>query len=568
VAASRTGLWLLLVPVAAASACIVGLLAFVVVLSFCRMDEGSIAGAAGWSNYGALLADPGLWRATSNTLIFAAITLAVSFAFGLPLAWLAERTNLPGRTFIWTAMLSSLVLPGFLSGMGWLFLAHPRIGLLNVALMNGLHLQSAPFPVNTIVGMGIVQGITLTSLTFVLLAPSLRTMDPSLEEAARMSGARPLSLLTRITLPLMFPALIAAAIYIAIIAIGTFDIPAVIGLSNRVYTFSTFMFVKAYPTSGFPDYTAIAAGGSVVIVFALGLSAVYATVLRRARQFQVVTGKAYRPRLVELRRWTLPALLFVAAYVLLALVLPLGMTFLNSLMPFAQPLSLEALQTVSFANFTHIPWDLFLRGTLHTLEIVLVVPLAVVLLSVAFSWIVVKSKLRGRFVLDSIAFLPHAVPGTLFGIGASLAALFVLQKVFPVYGTVALVMAVYTIAWLSFGTRMVNASLLQIHSELIEAGEMSGGRFAAVLGEIIAPLLRPALLGLWIYVALLSVRELTLAAFVTTPSNLTLPMMTWFLWQNGSLTQAAAVAVIIVAAIAPLLALYFSLGRRAETMFQ
>jgi iron(III) transport system permease protein len=565
---SVSGLWLLLVPVILASAGIVGLLLFVVVLSFCRMDQGTIVGAAGWSNYEDLLTDPGFWRAVSNTAIFAGTTLVVSFAFGVPLAWLAERTNVPGRPLIWSAMLANLVVPGFLTAMGWLFLGHPRIGLINVLLMQLFHLTSGPLPVGNVYGMGIVQGLGLASLTFVLIAPSLRTMDPSLEEAGRMSGAATMRMLREITLPLIRPALMAAAIYIAIIAIGAFDVPAIIGLSNRVYTFSTFMFTKAYPVTGFADYTSLAAAGSLLIVMALCLSVVYSAILRKARQYEVVSGKAYRPRLVDLGGWKLPAVLFVVAYITLAFVLPFLMTLVNALMPFAQPLSADALQTISLDNFTHIPWELVLRGALHTLEVVAVVPFVVVLLSIAFSWIVLRTRLRGRFVFDAIAFLPHAVPATLFGIGASLAALFVLQKILPIYGTVFLLMAVYSIAWISFGTRMINGSLIQIHSELIEAGQLSGGDLFAVLGEIVAPLLRPATFGLWIYLALFAMRELTMAAFVTTPSNLTLPMVAWFLWQNGSLTQAAAVAVIIVVALTPLLVLCFSVGRRAEAMFQ
>jgi iron(III) transport system permease protein len=566
--AARSGMWLLFVPVTAATACILGLLLFVVVLSFCRMDNGSIAGTVGWANYGALLGDPGFWRACENTAVFATIALFVSGMLGVPLAWLAERTDMPGRSLLWTAMIGSLILPGFLTAMGWLFLAHPRIGLINVALMQTFHLTSAPFPVNTVVGMGIIQGIVLASLTFVLVAPSLRTMDPSLEEAAAMSGAPIATVLRCITLPLLLPGLSAAAIYIAIVALGSFDIPAVIGFSNRIYTFSTYMYTKAYPTGGFPDYTTIAAGGTILIVLALVLSGAYSTVLARARRFQVVTGKGYRPGLARLGRWRIPALLFVGGYLFIALVLPFIVTFLSALMPFAQPISLGTLQTLSFTNFQNVPWDMVAGGALRTLEIVVVVPFVVLATSLAFSWVVLRTRIRGRFLLDAVAFLPHAVPGVLFGIGASLTALFVLQKFVPVYGTTVLLMAVYWIAWISFGTRIVNSSLIQIHTELLEAGQVSGASFATVIRQIVAPLLRPAMFGVWIFVALLAMRELTLAAFVTTPSNLTLPMVAWTLWSNGSLTQAAAVAVIIVLAISPLLVLYFTLGRRTEMPYQ
>ena len=127
---------LVVIPALVTAATIIALLAFVIVLSFSKMQDGLIAGFAGFANFTALLGDPNLPRMTTNTLIFAAIALAVSFALGVPLAWLAERSDLPGRSVIWTLMLASLILPGFLVGMGWLLMAHPRIGVLNTSLMS------------------------------------------------------------------------------------------------------------------------------------------------------------------------------------------------------------------------------------------------------------------------------------------------------------------------------------------------------------------------------------------------------------------------------------------------
>ena len=555
------------IPALVTAATIIALLGFVIVLSFSKMEDGIIAGFAGFGNFAALFGDPNLARMTSNTLVFAAIALAVSFLLGVPLAWLAERSDLPGRALIWTVILASLVLPGFLVGMGWLLLAHPRIGVLNTVAMNAFHLAFPPLPVNNVVGMGLVEGLVLTSLTFVLVAPSLRTMDPALEEAASMSGASPRALLLNVTLPLILPALVAAAMYVAIVAVGAFDIPAVIGMGSRVYTFSTFMYVKAYPADGFPDYGTIAAGGAVMIVLALAMTFVYSRVLARARAFAVITGKGYRPRLTELGRWKMAAWAFVAFYVCGALVIPFVFTLIYALLPFAEPLDASVFAHMSLANFAQIPWGLVFTGALHTAELVVVVPVAVLALSFAISWIVVRTTAPGRFVLDGIAFMPHAVPSILFGIGASLAALFVLQKIVPIYGTVALIAIVYTIGWISFGTRIVNSSLIQVHSDLVEAGATSGAPMATVFRDIVLPLVRPAAIGAWIYVVLLCMRELTLAAFVSTPKNLTLPMVAWFLWNNGSIHSGAAVAVIVVLALIPLLFLFLQFGPRSDAMF-
>jgi iron(III) transport system permease protein len=559
---------LLLVAVLLTSVVVVGLLGFILWVSFSHASLGQLTFGAGLANYVALFQNPSFGTVVWNTIWFAIGTVVIAFGFGIPLAWLSERTNLPGRSLIWVTMLASLVVPGFLLAMGWIFIAHPRIGFLNVFLMQLFHLDGPPFTITSVGGMAWVEGIALAPLVFVLIAPSMKAIDASLEEAALMAGAPPGATFSRITLPLLLPAIAAAVIYTAITAIGTFDIPAVIGMSGSVYTFSTFLYVLAYPVMGFPDYTTTAAGGGIMIALALGLSAVYARVLQKARRFQVVTGKAYRPRLVDLGRWKVAAWIFAGGYAGLVLVLPFIMTLIFSLLPTTEPLSAAAFKQLSLHSFAQIPWDLVGRGALHTGELVVAVPLCVIALSFAFSWIVLRTKIRGRLAFDSIAFLPHAVPGVLFGLGATLIALYVLGHFIPIYGSVLMVGIVYTVAWLSLGTRMINSGIIQIHPELEEAAQMAGAADANVFRRVTLPLLKPATQGLWIFTVLLCVRELTLAAFVSTPKNLTLSMVSWYLWNSGSLTQAAAVATLIVLVLGPPLLLYIRFGMRPEVMFQ
>ncbi len=558
---------LLLVPVVTVSVWIVALLAFIIWMSFSRMEAGALAGFAGLANYAGLLTDPNFDVALVNTAVFAATALAVSFAFGLPLAWLVERTDLPGRSLIWLTMLSSLMIPGFLVGMGWLVFAHPRIGFINVWLMNALHLDFAPLPVTNTIGMGWVQGVALAPLVFILVAPSLRSLDSTLEDAAAMSGAPYWTTMRRVNLPLLLPALAAAAIYTAIMALGTFDIPAIIGLSNRVYVFSTYIYSAAFPVTGFPDYSLVGAGGGLMVIVALLLSALYLRILSKAGRYQVITGKAYRPRAVALGRWAWAAWLFAGAYIVFALVLPLTFTLIIALLPYAEPITAESLRTASLVNFERIPWELVRRGALHTAELVGAVPVLVVGVSLAFSYVVLRTKLRSRFVFDAIAFLPHAIPGILFAIAASLLALFVLRPFLPLYGTVTLIALIYLVAWLSLGTRMVNSNLVQIHPELEEAAATSGATRFETFRRVLVPLLRPTVVRLWLFIVLLCMRELTLAAFVSTPRNATLPLVSFALWTGGDMNRAAAVTFLLFLALVPLLALYFRITRPGDSLY-
>src|SRR5262249_917437 len=160
-------------------------------------------------------------------------------------------------------------------------------------------------------GMGLIQGLGLASVVFVLTTASLRSMDPQLEDAASMSGASFVMVLRRVVVPLAWPGLLASALYVFAIGLGAFDVPLGIGLRNRIYAFSSFLYVMSVPNAdGLPRYGLIAAFATFMIVLALLLSWWYSRVLLQSRRYQTVTGKGYRPRLFALRKWSLAAWAF------------------------------------------------------------------------------------------------------------------------------------------------------------------------------------------------------------------------------------------------------------------
>jgi iron(III) transport system permease protein len=183
-------------------------------------------------------------------------------------------------------------------------------------------------------------------------------------------------------------------------------------------------------------------------------------------------------------------------------------------------------------------------------------------LSLAFSWVVLRSKVPGRGVFDFIAFLPHAVPNIIFGVGALLVTLYVLQRALPIYGTIWILLVVFTIARLSYATRMTNSGLIQIHTELEESAQMSGASLPKIFRRVLLPLLSPTLLYAWLWIALLTFRELTLAVILSSSSNTTLPVVIWSLWLGGGLGQASAMAIIMLALMVPIVAVYWLVARR------
>jgi len=517
-------------------------------------------------HYREIFTDAFTYKTFLNTLGFAITAVLVALFFAVPTAWLVERTDLPGKGMIFMLVTLGALLPTFFTAMGWVFLLHPRIGIINRWLVDLFGFSQSPFNIASIIGMGWVEGLGLSSLAFVMVVATYRTMDPSLEEAARVHGLGIFRTLRYVTLPLTFPGVLAAAIYSFTIALSAFEVPAIIGMSNKIFTFATFIFYKIQPMEELPNYGVAGAVSTVLIVLALLLSWGYFGVLRFSHRYTVVTGKAYRPRPIELgRRGWVGAWAFLGFYFIVAKLLPFLLLVWAALLRYFQPPSWAAITQISLNNFYGLPWNLLLQGAWNTLILMCVVPTLTLLIALAVSWTVLRSGLRWRMLFDAVAFLPHAVPHLILAIAAMFATLFLLHNVFSLYGSLTILIFVYTVSRVSFATRIINNSLAQIDPELEEAAFVAGLTLTKVLRKILVPLLKPALLYAWLWMALLCYRELTMASvLVTSGHNVTLPMIVWSLWLGGSLNQAAAANLVVLAVMLPAISLYFIFAGRGR----
>jgi iron(III) transport system permease protein len=540
------------------------LLAVVVWVSVVDDISGGLAGNLTLEHFRALYEDPQIFQTLLNTAGFAIVTVIVAMAFGCSAAWLVERTDLPWKNLVYVLMTVGLLLPTFFVAMGWVFFMHPRIGMLNRWLIDLFGLADGPFNVATITGMGWVEGLGLASLSFVMTSPIFRALNPALEEAATVHGLGRWGTAWFVVLPLMWPALLAASIYIAVIAIATFEVPAIIGLGSKIFTFSTLVYVLVSPEQGVPNYGIVGALSIFLVGISVLLSWWYFRVIRLSHRYGVIEGRGYRPRMIQLGRLVWVAWGGLGAYFLMAKILPLLMMIWASLLPYFRPFSIKALSFLTWKNYDAIDWSLVTRGTVNTVILMLVVPTIAIVFGLTISWIVVRTKTRGRFIFDWVAFLPHAVPNLIFALAAILFSLYVLPKNFPFYGTIFILMAIYILTRISLTTRVLNGSLLQIHRELEDAAYVSGMSTLPTMWKVIFPLILPAVINLWIWNSLLTYRELTMAAFLVTQDNITLPVVIWSLWQSGTTGEAAAVSLFFVVTLIPLIALYWGLRGRTE----
>jgi len=548
---------------ALASLAIIGLLVTIVWMSF-RTGVPGQPSPYTLSNYTSLLADPYNYRVMVTTLIFSGVTIGVAIPLGFVFAWFIERTDIRYKAFAMSLLSIGILFPTFLKAMGWVFLCHPRIGVINIFLMQGFDLKSAPLNVASLGGIGFVQGLTLTPLAYVMISAALRSMNPALVEASNVHGVSKFKTLLGIELPLIWPALFSAVIWMFTVAIAAFDVPGVIGMANNIFTFSTAVYFMINPNEGLPRYGLSGAYGTLMVIFSLVLMIPYFVALKQSHRYQIISGKSYQSRPVELGRWWMLGWGLLGLYFTLAFVLPLLAIFWVSLLPYVQVPSRQALASISFERYGALALDSgLLQAGLNTLLLMVLVPTLIVIICAAISWIVTRSRLRWRVALDAIAFLPHPVPNLLFALAIAYFALLI-SNVVPVYGTIYVIMAVYVVCWVSFGTRVLNNSMIQLHRELEEAAQIGGVSTLRILAKVIVPLIRPGLAYAWIWTSLSAYRELTMAVFLASPKSQVLSTYIWGQWHGGGLGDAAAIAIIMMAVMAPLVTAFWIYARRLQ----
>jgi iron(III) transport system permease protein len=491
-------------------------------------------------------------RVIPNTAIVGVGTVLVTLFFSVPLAWLLHRTNVPLRE-LWTSLIAvAVIVPGFLKAMGWIMLLSPKIGLINQFLMYVFGLQEAPLSVTNVWGVAFVQGLMLAPTMFFLLAGPVRSMDSALEEAAQVTGATVWKTMWCVSLPMLWPAILGGSIYTFMSAISLFEVAALLGGIGQTPVLATELFLNTNPigeASAIPRYGMAGVYGLLIAVPSSVALYYYLRVIEQGHRYAVVTGKAYRPREFDLGRWRYLGLAFVFVYLALAVFLPFLVLVWASLLPHLAMPSVEALSLVSlkwYWGIMNIIGDT--KVITNTIVLMTVTPVVVLFFSFVISWVVVRTRVRGRAWMDTIAMLPHAIPGLGFAFALTVIAILAAKWIpwLPLYQTLGVIILANAINRLSYVTRITNAALLQIGKELEESAQVCGARRWGTMWWVIAPLITPSLVfgGLW--TALLIFREISMALMLSGPNNQVLSVRIWTQWESGSLSAAAALGVVMV----------------------
>lgn len=495
-----------------------------------------------------------LGELVSNSLIFATGATLVSVFMGTFLAFLTERTDVPFKRLIFAGSLIPLIVPGILYTISWIFLASPRIGFINRLLEP--FFGPGTIDVFTLYGMILVQGMDNSPLVFLLMVAAFRSMDPSLEESALMSGSSLLHVFRKVTLPLAKPALFAAFLIMAVKNIEAFETPALLGMPKGIWVFTSRIWrvLSQHPA----DYGQAGAYAlSLLIITSLGIY-FQTRYSRRGKQFQTVTGKGFRPRPLPLGKWRIPLATALMAYFFIAIVLPAFILVYMSTQPYYAVPSVDTFSNMTLDNYRYVfDNSQTVRAFRNSFTLGLGAATLVMFGTAVASWLVVRTKLPGRWMVDNLAFVPLVIPGLVLGVSL----LFVYLR-FPIaiYGTMWILLISYITRYMPYGMRYASTSMYQIGGELEESAEVSGASWWQTFRRIDLPLLVPGLMAGWIYIVMTSVRELSSSILLYSPGNEVLAVMIYEQYENGQFTELAALGSLLIAALVVLVYLAQRLG--------
>ncbi|HWP56606.1 MAG TPA: iron ABC transporter permease [Candidatus Acidoferrales bacterium] len=437
-------------------------------------------------NYVTAYSDFETYQMLFNTALMIGTKTLIAGSIALLLAWIIARTDTPCRGLLETLIVIPFFVPGILEAVGWIMLLSPKTGTLNLLFKNLFGLKEPLLNIYSLGGIIWVMSLGSVSFLFLFFVTALRSMDASLEEAAALAGAGPVRTALTITLPMIAPVILGASMFSFIRTMDAFEVPVLLGLPAGVFVFGNRIYAAI--EYDFPvNYGLATALGGSLLVLMMGLLAVQNKLLR-GKEFFVITGKGYRPHVVSLGPFKYVALAVCLGYFLLATGLPLSQVVIGS---FLRVFGLMQWDMLTLDNYKTVGSDPTLwRGLKNTILVGGGAAMLTILLCSVVSYITVRTKYRGRKLLDLICWLPNAIPGIVAGVGMLWAYI---TLPFPLYGTLTLLVIVFVTIGLPVGVRLMSGVMVQLSPELEECSMAHGASWATTFRKIVLPLLKPAL---------------------------------------------------------------------------
>lgn len=487
-----------------------------------------------------ILRQPDTYEALLNSLFIAVGVTAMSTTIGTFFAWLVTRTDLPFKGLMKVLFLVPFMLPSFIGALAWKMLLSPRAGYINRFFMDTFGFSGPVFDIYTYQGIMAVETMYLFPFVFIQVCGALERMDPTLEEAARISGASLFTITRKITIPLVMPSIVSGALLIMLYSMAHFGTVAVLGIETGIFNIPTLIYEKIHQSAG--SFQSIRTGtvlASVLVVTAACIIWLQNRVLSRGR-FQIIAGKSFRPMELKLRGFRIPLLVLCIAYIAFTIVLPTATIFLvGGLRTYGLPLTAENL-TLDNYKFILFDWQLTRDAIWNSISLGLAAALITMFAGVMISYVIVKMKVRGKGFLEFLGMLPFSVPGSVIALGVILA--WSGKFGINIYNTVWIILVAYIARYMAFSLKANSAALEQVHDSLVEAARACGASMWQALRDIVLPLVRPGMLAAFFLIFLPALRELTVSVLLYGPTTRTIGVAIYTLNEDGETVYSAALA--------------------------
>src|SRR4051812_29644470 len=494
----------------------------------------------GIANFTAVLSNPNVGEALLNTLIACGGGTAVAVIIGLAFSWIVVRTNTPAKRFIAAVSMLPLFAPPLVAGIAWVILGSPKTGLINTMFkwMN-LDLRVDFYSLS---GLIFVFGVYYAPYVYMFTASALSNMDPSLEEAAEVSGASSFATLFSVTFPLIMPAIVSGMLLSFIVMLGIYGIPAVLGAPTNISVLTTYIFRL---TNWSPPLYNTAAAVAILLMVVTGILVYVQQKVLTGRSYTTVAGKAFRPRNLDLGPWRWFTFGLAMAYLLIVVVLPLAALVVAAFRKFMfirDAASLFDMRQYSLVHFDAI-FDnpLTLRSIYNAIEVGVITALAGGVLAFAIGYTIHRTQVAGRRWIDLLSTLPVAIPGLVIGV-AYLWAWIGLPG--GLYGTIWILALAFIARFMPDTVKVLSTSFLQIHRELEEAAWLCGKGMLGSIRTIMLPLARPGVIAAMTLLFVLAIRELGSSLFLYTSNTMVMSVLLLDYYEGGNLGKTAAFSLV------------------------
>ncbi|MET4700819.1 iron(III) transport system permease protein [Constrictibacter sp. MBR-5] len=505
-------------------------------------------GAFTLSNYVTAYGRERYLDALFNSLMLGGLSALLSLIFALPMAWAVSRTDMPFRGVTWGVVLGAFIMPPYLGAIGWILLAGPNAGWINQAWTFVTGDPDSIVNVYTFTGLALVIALNSFPFIFIFVKAALDMVSSEMEDAANILGAGAWRTMMTVTLPLVWPAILAGIIIVFLETMALFGTPAIIGIPARINVVTT----QLWQFFEFPTRVEVAAAYAIpLLLITVALIAVQRLVLSR-KGFVSQTGKGGERRPVQLGAWRWVLFGWCAFVGLLAVLMPLVVLLQASFAEaWGRGFSFDnlTLRNYYYLIFQH---DMAMPSVWNTIYFSAAAATFALIIALLVAYIQHRKLVPFAGVLGFLAMAPFVIPGIVMAIGFYAAYA---SPPLALYGTAALMILAFTARFLPIAYANCSAAVRTVHPEMEEAVRILGGGRMRAIRSVVAPLMKKSLFGAWLIVFIIATRELSAAVFLVGPNTRTMSVMLYDLSEEGNFEVLSALGGILLVITVTLVAI-------------